>query len=125
MIFGHVNPYREAIVQFVVIGKNQQRKSIKAIIDTGYSGSLILPSEMIEELDLICYATQEGVLGNGSVHQFNVHEASVIWDGKVQSIEINSAEAGPLVGMGLLEGYEVRIEAVRGGDVTIQSLSDR
>ena len=33
MIFGHVNPYREAIVQFVVIGKNQQRKSIKAIID--------------------------------------------------------------------------------------------
>lgn len=125
MIFGHVNPYREAIVQFVVIGKNQQRKSIKAIIDTGYSGSLILPSEMIEELDLICYATQEGVLGNGSVHQFNVHEASVIWDGKVQSIEINSAEAGPLVGMGLLEGYEVRIEAVTGGDVTIQSLSDR
>ena len=125
MIFGHVNPYREAIVQFVVIGKNQQRKSIKAIIDTGYSGSLILPSEMIEELDLICYATQEGILGNGSVHQFNVHEASVIWDGKVQSIEINSAEAGPLVGMGLLEGYEVRIEAVTGGDVTIQSLSDR
>lgn len=125
MIFGHVNPYREAIVQFVVIGKNQQRKSIKAIIDTGYSGSLILPSEMIEELDLICYATQEGGLGNGSVHQFNVHEASVIWDGKVQSIEINSAEAGPLVGMGLLEGYEVRIEAVTGGDVTIQSLSDR
>lgn len=125
MIFGHVNPYREAIVQFVVIGKNQQRKSIKAIIDTGYSGSLILTSEMIEELDLICYATQEGVLGNGSVHQFNVHEASVIWDGKVQSIEINSAEAGPLVGMGLLEGYEVRIEAVTGGDVTIQSLSDR
>lgn len=125
MIFGHVNFYREAIVQFVVIGKNQKRKSIKAIIDTGYSGSLILPSEMIKELDLICYATQEGVLGNGSVHRFNVHEASVIWDGKVQSIEINSAEAGPLVGMGLLEGYEVRIEAVTGGDVTIQSLSDR
>jgi clan AA aspartic protease len=125
MIFGTVNPYREAIVQFVVIGKNKQRKSIKAIIDTGYSGSLILPSEMIEELELTCYATQEGVLGNGSVHRFNVHEASVIWDGKVQSIEINSAEAGPLVGMGLLEGYEVRIEAVTGGEVTIQALPDR
>lgn len=125
MIFGTVNAYREAIVQFVVIAKNQQRKSIKAIIDTGYSGSLILPSEMIEELELTCYATQEGVLGNGSVHQFNVHEVSVIWDGKVQSIEINSAEAGPLVGMGLLEGHEIRIEAVAGGDVTIQALPDR
>jgi clan AA aspartic protease len=125
MIFGTVNPYREAIVQFVVIGKNQKRKSIKAVIDTGYSGSLILPLEIIEELELTRYATQEGVLGNGAVHQFSVHEGSVIWDGKVQAIEINSAEAGPLVGMGLLEGYEVRIEAVTGGDVRIQLLSDR
>ena len=49
--------------------------------------------------------------------------AQVIWDGTEPS-EINSAEAGPLVGMDLLDGYEIRIQAVIGGSVTIQSLVD-
>ena len=51
-----------------------------------------------------------------------VYEASVIWDGQVRTIEINESEADPLVGMGLLEGYELKIQAVAGGSVTITAL---
>jgi Fe2+ transport system protein FeoA len=53
---------------------------------------------------------------------FNVFEASVIWDGQMRSIEINESEAEPLVGMGLLEGYELNIQGVAGGSVTIKAL---
>lgn len=44
MIVGSVNPQREAVVQLAVLGENQQRQGIKAIINTGYTGFLTLPS---------------------------------------------------------------------------------
>jgi hypothetical protein len=34
----------------------------------------------------------------------------VIWNGQVKAIEVNDSETDPLVGMGLLEGYELKIQ---------------
>ena len=121
MILGNVNANREAIVQLAVLGENQQNQGIKAVIDTG-TGFLTLPSAVITTLDLTWYMQQEGVLGDGSLCMFNVYEALVIWDGQVRSVEINESEADPLVGMGLLEGYELKIQAVAGGLVAITAL---
>ncbi|MGL5833131.1 MAG: clan AA aspartic protease [Waterburya sp.] len=123
MIIGNVNTNREAIVQLAVFGGNQQRQGIKAIIDTGYTGFLTLPSTIITTLGLTWYMQQEGILGDGSLCMFNVYEAAVIWDGQVRTVEINESEADPLIGMGLLEGYELKIQAVAGGSVTIAALS--
>ncbi|MCY7391244.1 MAG: clan AA aspartic protease [Leptolyngbyaceae cyanobacterium CAN_BIN12] len=123
MIIGNVNASREAIIQLVVFGENQQKQGIRAVIDTGYTGCLTLPSTIIITLGLTWYMQQEGVLGDGSLCTFNVYEASVIWDGQVRSIEINDSEADPLVGMGLLEGYELKIQGVAGGLVTITTLT--
>jgi len=122
MILGNVNVNREAIVQLAVLGENQQNQGIKAVIDTGYTGFLTLPSAVITTLDLTWYMQQEGVLGDGSMCTFNVYEALVVWDGQVRSVEINESEANPLVGMGLLEGYELKIQAVAGGLVAITAL---
>jgi clan AA aspartic protease len=122
MMMGNVNSRREAIIQFVVIGENQQRQGIKAVIDTGYTGFLTLPSTIIKTLGLTWFMQEEGILGDGSMCMFNVFEASVIWDGQVKSIEINESETDPLVGMGLLEGYELNIQGFAGGLVTIKAL---
>jgi clan AA aspartic protease len=122
MIIGNVNIRREAVVQLAVFGESQQRQGIKAIIDTGYTGFLTLPSTIITTLGLTWYMQQEGILGDGSFCMFDVYEASVIWDGQVRTIEINESEADPLVGMSLLEGYELKIQAIAGGLVTITAL---
>ena len=65
---------------------------------------------------------ERGTLGNGSETTFKVYAAKVIWDGKYQNIPINEAETDPLVGMGLLYGYDLRIQAVEDGTVTIKAL---
>jgi clan AA aspartic protease len=122
MILGNVNASREAIVQIVILGDGQRLHSLKAVIDTGYTGSLTLPPDVIADLGLLCIAQQEGVLGNGEVHLFDVYEGAVIWDGQVSTIEINESRSDPLIGMGLLEGYELRIESIAGGAVRIQAL---
>jgi clan AA aspartic protease len=122
MIIGNVNANREAIIQFAVLGENRQKQGTRAVIDTGYTGCLTLPSSVIATLGLTWYVQQEGILGDGSLCMFNVYEASVIWDGQVRSVEINESETDPLVGMGLLEGYELKIQGVAGGLVTITVL---
>ncbi|MCZ8127534.1 MAG: clan AA aspartic protease [Microcystis sp. LE19-114.1B] len=123
MMMGSLNSRREAIIQFVVLGENHQRQAIKAVIDTGYSGFLTLPSAIITTLGLTWYMEEEGILGDGSLCMFNVFETTVIWDGQIKSIEINESETDPLVGMGLLDGYELNIQGFAGGLVTIKPLS--
>ncbi len=54
---------------------------------------------------------------------FNMYEASVLWDGKLRRVLIQAVDTTPLVGMGMLQGYELRIEAVAGGRVIITALS--
>ena len=118
MILGFVHN-REAIVQLAVIGDQQKKQGIRAIIDTGFTGSLTLPPSMIADLELIWFTQQEGFLGDGSRRTFDVYRGAVIWDGQLRVIEINASDTAPLVGMALLEGFELRVQAYEGGSVAI------
>jgi hypothetical protein len=52
MIHGVVSRNREATISLVIVNENRQTKLITALIDTGYTGFLSLPSEIITELNL-------------------------------------------------------------------------
>ena len=122
MIHGVVSTSREATISLVVTNENRQTKLITAVIDTGYTGFLSLPSEIISELNLSWTGIDRGTLGDGSEVTFEVYAAKIIWDGEYRDIPINEAETDPLVGMSLLYGYDLHIQAVEGGSVTINLL---
>jgi predicted aspartyl protease len=89
---------------------------------TRASQVLTLPTSLIAALGLTWRGYATAVLGDGSLQQFDVYAATVIWDGQTRVVEIDAAETDPLVGMGLLYGHEVRIQAIDGGKVTIEAL---
>lgn len=121
MMQGYVNDNYEAVISVVV--KNDARfKSISAVIDTGFTGFLSLPSAIIVELNLSWSYRDRATLGDGSETLFDIYEASVIWDGQYRGIEINAAETEPLLGMRMLRGYRLQVDTVEGGLVTIQPL---
>lgn len=120
MIHGVVNQSCETTIPLVIINEKKQTKLIDAVIDTGYTGYLSLPSEIIEALDLPWTGVDRGTLGDGSEVTFEVYAATIIWDGQYRTIPVNEAETDPLVGMSLLYGYDLRIRAVEGGKVTIE-----
>jgi clan AA aspartic protease len=122
MIHGVVSKNREATISLVVVNESRQTKLITAVIDTGYTGFLSLPSEIIAELDLSWTGIDRATLGDGSEVTFEVYAAKVIWDGEYRDIPINEAETDPLVGISLLYGYDLHIQTIEGGDVTIQLL---
>ncbi|WP_309741505.1 MULTISPECIES: clan AA aspartic protease [unclassified Chamaesiphon] len=124
MMFGRVNQQREAILKLIIIGDGNSKIAVDAVIDTGFNGDLILPIEIVSELGLVPQGYQKATLGDGSISQFRVYVATVIWDGERKLVEVNSATAGILIGMGLLEGYKLEVNATPNGDVSIIKLDE-
>ncbi len=124
MIIGYVNANYEAVIRLVVGNETGERAVVDAVIDTGFSGFVSLPSEMIEELNLPWSYRDRGTLGDGSEVIFDIYRAKAIWDGNLVTIEVNLAETEPLVGMSLLRDFELKIQAKQKGKVTITSLSE-
>lgn len=123
MITGIVNANHEATIRLIVHGAQGQEQEIEAIIDTGFTGFLSLPSVLIARLGLTWRGHAQAVLADGSLHLFEVYAATIVWDGQVRTVETDAADTDPLVGMGLIYGHELRIQAVDGGMVAIAALS--
>jgi clan AA aspartic protease len=123
MMQGIVDQNCEATIRLVVGNADSQRQMIDAVIDTGFTGFLTLPFSVLVSLNLRAYRREEGTLGDGSTCIFDVYRGLVIWDGELQQIDINESETTPLVGMSLLYGYRMQLDAIEGGTIKIQSLS--
>ena len=122
MISGHVNSSPEAVVSLVVRGPDGHEQGVEAVIDTGFTGQITLPTELITELGLPFLGQSRAVLGDGSEILYDVFEVSVIWDGGARLVNVDAAETEPLLGMGLLLGHELAIQVVPGGTVSIRPL---
>ena len=122
MMHGVVNQGCEAMLP-IVVGNKSQRQLVDAVIDTGFSGFLTLPLSITIALNLIWKGRDVATLGDGTSCIFDVYIATVIWDGQYRTIDINASETVPLIGMRLLRGYDLRIQTIEGGTVTIKALS--
>lgn len=122
MIQGTVNAELEAIVSLAVTGEASGQCQIEAVIDTGFTGCLTLPPSIIEELGLSWLGREQGTLADGSTEPFEVYRASVLWNGRSRSIEVEAVSAQPLLGMALLSRHSLKIEVIEGGAVSIAAL---
>ena len=104
-------------------GLTGDQQSVEAIIDTGFDGWLSLPPSLIAALGLPWRRRSRALLADGSETLFDIYEGLVGWDAGVRRIPIDEANAAPLVGMALLNGYELNVQVRTGGKVTIQPLA--
>lgn len=121
MMQGFVNTNYEAVIS-VVVSHNGKLKSVNAFIDTGFTGFLSLSSKIIADLELPWSYRERATLGDDSETLFDIHNASIIWDGKFRGIEINSADTEPLLGMSMLRGYRLQVDNIPGRLVVIEAL---
>ena len=109
----------EGVVRLSVFGRRGQRETVEAVVDTGYDGFLTLPPPMIRELELEWLSNGHAILADGSECLFDLHEGEVIWDRRHMFIQVDSSDATPLVGMRLLEGFELTMQVRPDGPVLI------
>ena len=67
MIVGIVSRDLEATVRLFVRGENGEELEIEAVIDTGFSGFLTLPSAFVTSLALTWRGREDALLGDGSI----------------------------------------------------------
>ena len=89
------------------------------ILDTGFTGSLVLPESVIAEMGLIRLGSETVVLGSGEEHSFDYFVARIIWQGQLQRTDIYRSRSQSLLGMELLEGGHIAVDAWDGGVVSV------
>ncbi len=121
MIIGKVTTDLETVIELEVGGTNQWEK-IECLVDTGFSGYLALPSELIEILLLPKIDDQEVLLGDGTVVALEKYLAKVLWHGEEHSISVLRTEGESIAGMLLLFGSRVIFDVIENGNVSIEVL---
>lgn len=122
MILGRVNIDYEPIIRLDLCDSDGKRYQQNAIIDTGFNGWLSLPSDLIIMLNLPWKRRGRATLADGSECIFDIYEAVVVWDNQNLVIPIDEADSDPLVGMSLMEGYRLTVNARENGLVKLEKL---
>lgn len=123
MIIGIVTAEHEAVMRLKVQGFNGQHQEIQVVIDTGFTGWLTLPPSLIVTLGLPWLTKGQALLANGQTETFDVYIATLLWDGQPLRVMVDAADTDPLLGMSLLHGYNLHIQNVADGIVTIQRIT--
>lgn len=124
MITGVVSD-RRAHVSLSVRGPKGDEAAVAFRLDTGFTATITLPPDIATALKLPFLRSQSAGVAGGNRLLMDVHEATLLWDGRERRVEVLVAGNVPLLGMALLDGHEVRLEVIEGGGITIEALQRR
>ena len=99
-----------------------QPRSLEVVLDTGFTGYLTLPSESISQLGLPSVGQRTFELANGELFDFRVYLGSLSWHGRPSDVLVLQSDSVPLLGMALLWGSRITMDALNEGEVTIEEL---
>lgn len=89
-------------------------------VDTGFTGHITVPARVVRSLAFSELGSEELVLADGTTEIATVHRATVDWHGRPRPVPALDVGAEPLVGMALLAGSRLVMDAVPGGEVAIE-----
>jgi clan AA aspartic protease len=122
MMRGFVNSSLEPILPLDVLDGSGGQHSMEVRVDSGFDGWLSISPSLVTYLGLPSVGQEVVVLGDGSAQTVPVYRITVVWDGVPRATDVHALDTPPTLGMALLDGYELRIEAKPGGSVTITKL---
>ena len=122
MIRGTVFPNRQALIAVALLDAAGQFQPGEFILDTGFDGNLSLPRQTLQRLAVIPQGGLPVELADGSRTTVPTWLATVLWDGERRTITVMESEGEPLLGMSLLWGNHIALEAKDFGGVVIERL---
>ena len=121
MILGQFLPSRELVIDLLLLDDEQREVGLRVVVDTGFSGHLLLPLTSVQSLRLSQTDWEEASLADGSILRFPVYEVTVMWDGEERTVPAWAADSGALLGIGMLMGSIGTFEFFEGGTLTIEA----
>ena len=115
---------RESRLTVDILDNGGTATPIEFAIDTGFTGFMTLPTEVIGNLGLQRLADDHPViLSHGQSFVTSIYGAIVIWHGSARRVIVIAMPGRPTIGMHLLWGSDVAIAVRENGRVAITDAS--
>ena len=122
MITGQVGPDLKPRLSVGLAAASGTIHPVEFEIDTGFTSYVTLPGDLIRLLGLTQQGTSLATLADGQVVEFNIYIARASWHGQHRGAVVFESESEPLLGMAMLRGSKLTLEAQEGGEVTIEEI---
>lgn len=120
MLLGHVRDYAAYVL--LTLSGEEGNLTAECVIDTGFEGELALPRTLVAKLERVSgYETRSLALADGSVRELLICYIEIEWDEEPRSVEVLVTEGRPLLGMVLMDGSYIGIDARSGGEAVIET----
>ena len=119
MTIGRVITSGKPLVRLEFLDRQQNRHVIPMVLDTGFTGQVLLPERYVTRLGLALDRSTQGHLANGEFIAIPSGDAVVIWQGTSRNVQFVQTGTEPLLGMEFLWNHRITIDAVPNGPVTI------
>ena len=107
---GRVDDGARALLPIRLGGPNQ-RATIEAWIDTAFTGDLVVPRQVIVDLELAQTGAVPALLADGVRTEVATYEVNLEWFGQSINAEVIASDAArPLLGLHLLIGHRLTID---------------
>ena len=123
MIRGKVDANQQALVTIEVLDGEGCSQSLQVVLDTGFTGYLTLPMGSNQRLGLRSVGQRTFELASGELVAFDAYLAVVSWHGSQIDALVLQSDSAPLLGMALIWGSRIIVDALTGGEVTIEELA--
>ena len=120
MIAGKVSSNVEARITVEMIRRDGLTHPVEVVLDTGFSEDLVLPSDIIHQLELEPRGDIRMILADGRRTALPVWAGYVIWHERPRRVSVIESSSEALLGMNLLLGSKVTMDVRIDGDVTIE-----
>ncbi len=120
MISGIVTEELDLLVTIEIFDGNGALRSLEAVLDTGFNGDLVLPRDVILELGLTYRGKLSWTLATGQGEMMSNYDGVVSWHGQPRDIQVVETDSQSLLGMALVLGSKLTVDARIGGDVLIE-----
>lgn len=119
MIEGRINDRYEPVITIRVSDPGGKQIEVDAVVDTGFNGFLCLPQEVVESLQMPYLYSRTARMADDQDRNMRLHQAEVVWDGQVRTVEAHASGATALVGMQLMTHHRLEMDIRIGGAVRI------
>ncbi len=109
---GIVDAAGRALLAVTIVADHlPQGATVDVWIDTGFTGELVFPLAVINQLGLSKSGSIDAILADGSQIELDTYTCRINWFVGERTLEViaNDGEA-PLLGVGLLLGRELRVD---------------
>ena len=122
MIRGRVSENRQALIGIEIADQQGRFQLLEAVLDTGFTGYLTLPTDFIRQLGLRHVGQRTFELASGDLYEFEAYLAAVSWHGTTRDALVLRSDSTPLLGMTLIWGRQITLEGRTNGEVTVEAL---